>query len=208
MLTDDPFTPDVGQFEINIGGFMEDRDNLVVTAPIIDVNYGLIKNVQLTMATAYISSVDENGWDALELAVKWNFYSNELFSMAVSPLYVNYPVETIFNEGERYAISFPMNFQFNARWSLVLTPSYIYQSTADEHPELGTYLQYALERHNFYVELFMEESKDYDATFSLANFGYSWQYNDSVVLMLSVGREIRAEEREATIAYSGLQLVF
>ena len=208
MLTDDPFVPNVGQFEVNFSAAMQESDHRVITAPIVDLNYGVMENVELTAAMGYIVSDERNDWDALELAFKWMFYGGDFFSIALSPKYLNYPVKTIFNEGQILEVNFPMNFQFSETWSLVLSPNYVYRTSEEQHPELGTYLQYSGGNHNFYVEFFMEESKDYDATFMLVNFGYLWQFHDNVAFMLSLGRELKAEEQEATIAYSGLQLLF
>ena len=208
MLTEDPFVPNKGQFEVNVAAFIEDRENPVLTAPIIDVNYGIIENVQLTLVAGYISTENERGWDAFEFAFKWNFYNGDFFSIAANPKYRDYPVETIFNEGETYEVALPMNFQFNTRWSLVFTPSYIYHALDDKHLELGAYMQYSLKQQNFYAELFTEESKEHDAIFSIVNLGYFWQFHNNVALLFSLGREIRVEEKEATIGFSGLQFLF
>ena len=208
MLSDDPFVPDEGQFEINFAAASEHRDATVITAPILDLNYGLIKDVQITFATGYISTQDQKGWDAFELAFKYNFYSNDFFAIAINPKYISYPVETIFNEGSIYELSVPMSLQLSEDWSWIISLAYIYPNGHDDHLELGSYLQYHYHTQNFYAEVFTEGSKSYDDLFTLVNLGYLYQFQENLAFMLSVGREIRAQEKKATIAYGGLQLLF
>ena len=208
MLSDDPFVPDEGQFEINFSAAGEYRDVTVITAPIIDLNYGLIENVQITFATGYISTQDQKGWDAFELAMKYNFYSNDLFAIAINPKYISYPVETIFNEGSTYEVSIPMSIQLSEDWSWIISLAYIYPNGYDDHLEFGSYLQYRYMHQNFYAELFSESSKSYDDLFTLINIGYLYQFQENLAVMLSIGQEIRAQEKKATIGYGGIQLLF
>ena len=208
MLSNDPFVPDVGQFEINLGAHMEEGNERIIAAPILDVNYGLIQNVQITVAGAYLQDDSRRGFDAFEVGIKWMFYSNDLFAIALNPVYLSYPVKTVFNEGESYKLSVPMSFRFNEHWSWIVDFDYIYPREERDHLELGTYVQYTQGNHNFYGEYFVEQSKYHDALFSLVNFGYLWQFHNHVAFMFSAGQEIRAEEKEANIIYSGLQVTF
>ena len=207
-LSNDPFIPDVGQFEINLGAHIEQGRERVIAAPIIDANYGVFKNVQITGVLAYATDGDQRGFDAFEFSVKWKFYDDNFFAIALNPVYFSYPVSTVFNEGEVYKLSVPMSFVFSENWSWLIDLSYIYPREERDHFELGTYLQYTQGTQNVYLEYFAEESKYHDAIFSLLNVGYLWQFHDYVAWMVSVGREIRAEEKEATIAYSALQFTF
>ena len=208
MLSDDPFVPNLGQFEVNIAGGVESRDKTVVTAPIVDLNYGLIKNVQITFATGYINSTTQNDWDAFELAFKWNFYSDDVFAMAINPKYLVYPTNSIFNEGDVYEVSFPMNINLNATLNLVLSPAYIAPINDNNHFEFGSYLQYTKENHSLYTEIFVEEAKEFATIFTLVNFGYLWQFHPHIAFMLSLGKEIKSSEKEAFISYSGLQFIY
>ena len=208
MLSDDPFVPKKGSFEFNFAATFEDGNEKILTAPIVDTNYALSDTLQLTLATGYIESHHKSDWDAYEISMKWNFYQNDFFAIALTPIYRDYPVHTVFNEGKSYKVGFPMAFRFTKGWSLVVTPNYVFLNTQDNHLELGSYLKYSYRQHDFFAEVFTESAKEYHALFTLVNFGYMWQFHEHVGFMLSLGREIRAEEKEATIAYSGLQLTF
>jgi len=208
MLTNDPSVPDVNQFEVNILSRSEYRDIMILTAPVLDLNYGVVKDVQVTLATGYISSNVQKGFDAFEVSSKWKFYSNETFAIAISPIYISYPVETVFNEGEVFTVSIPMSLALTDTLLWILSLDYIMPLEDDNHFEVGTYLQYTLERHNFYTELFLEESKIHNSLFTLLNFGYLYQLDNNWAVMFSVGREIKAEEEEATIGFVGIQLVY
>ena len=208
MLTNDPFVPDVNQFEINTIAVSEHRDTTIFTAPVFDLNYGVVKDVQVTLATGYISSDVQSGFDAFEVSTKWKFYSNETFAIALSPIYISYPLETVLNEGEVFKVSAPMSLTLTETLLWILSLDYIMPFEDDNHLEVGTYLQYTLEQHNFYAEVFSEESKTHDALFTLLNFGYLYQLDNNWAVMFSAGREIKAEEEEATIGFVGIQLVY
>jgi len=209
MLSDDPFVPNKGQYEINLAGGFSQAQEIVTTAPIVDANYGLLEDVQVTFALGYITAPSQKGFDALELAFKWNFYSDDFFAVAVNPKYLSNPVDSIFNEGEVYEVSIPMNFTLSENLSLVVSPAFIYPLTTDEaHLELGGYFKYSYKRSDFFVEYFGEAAKKYNNLFSIVNFGYMMQFHKNVAFMLSIGRELKSPEKEATIVYSGLQFVF
>jgi len=209
MLSDDPFVPDRGQFEINLTGELSEAQERVLTAPILDANYGLVEDLQITFELGYINAPNQKGFDALELAFKWNFYSDDFFAVAINPKYLSNPVDSIFNEGEVYEVSVPMNFTLSENLSLVVSPAFIYPLTTDEaHMEFGSYLKYSYEKSDFFIEYFAESSKKYDDLFSIVNLGYMLQFHENIAFMLSIGQEIKSPEKEATIAYSGLQFVF
>ena len=208
MLTNDPFVPDVNQFEVNMFSLSEYRDKRILIAPVVDLNYGVVKDVQVTLATGYINSDTQKGFDAFEVSTKWKFYSNKSFAIAISPIYISYPLETVFNEGEVFKVSAPMSFALTDTLLWILSLDYIMPFEDDNHFEVGTYLQYTLKRHNFYAEVFSEESKTHDALFTLLNLGYLYQLNNNWAVMLSTGREIKAEEAEAVIGFLGIQLIY
>ncbi len=207
MLSNDPFVPDLGQFEINLAAEFEDRDATIVTAPIIDFNYGLIKDVQFTVEGAYVTSEEQGDFDALELAIKWNFYQDDFFAIAIYPQYLSYPTDSIFDEGEVFALSIPMSFALadDLRW--VVDISYVRAEDA-EHMEMGSYLQYSYSEHDFYFEAYSEEGEHDHERLLLLQLGYLYQFHDNVAFMIALGREIHAEEKKAIIGYSGLQFVF
>ena len=208
MLSNDPFVPNVGQFEINIAGFAESRDTTIIAAPIIDANYGVMQDLQVTFVTAYLLSEEGQGFDAFEVSFKWLFYNDDFFSIAINRIYFSYPVATVFNEGDVYKLSVPTYFKVSKSLGLFVDLAYIHPLEEPHHFELGSYLQYSANNHNFYGELFIEESKNHDRLFVLVNFGYLYQLNNNIAFMASIGRELKAEEKNAVISYGGVQFLF
>ncbi len=208
MKSSDPFVPEKGQFEINIAVSGEHTDDRLFRAPILDFNYGIVENVQITFETAYVSSEVESDFDSFELALKWHFYESELFSIALYPKYKLYPIDSIFNNGETFELSVPLNVALTQNLDLVLDSVYILPKEGVNHFEFGSYLKYKMDKHSLYTELFVENinNKDEDV-FTLGIVGYSYQFHDNIAFMISFGKEITSQN-QATVGYSGLQFVF
>lgn len=208
MKSDDPFVPALHEFEINIAIEAEDEDELLKRLPIVDINYGIYKNVQLTLMGSYIISDEEDDFDSFELAIKWLAYDGDIFSIAVYPKYKSYPIASIFNEGETYELAFPMNFSLSESFNLVLNIVYIYPKIGKEYFEYGGYLEYEHEKHSFFTELFLEEAQEKgEDSLMLGIVGYKYNFYQDISFMLSLGNEIN-NEKKTTIGYSGLQFIF
>ncbi len=212
MKSSDPFVPEVGQFEINVAVEGEHTDEKLFRAPILDFNYGVVKNVQLTLEAAYVITEEEDDFvddfDSFELALKWLFYEGELICIALYPKYKSYPVDSIFNSGETFELSVPLNVALSQNLDLVLNPAYIAPKEGANHFEFGSYLKFKMDKHSFYTELFMENlSNEDEDVFTLGVVGYSYQFHESVAFMISFGKEITSRN-QATVGYSGLQFVF
>ena len=208
MKSNDPFVPSYGEYEINVAVEIEDKDFTLVRAPIIDFNYGIYENVQFTFEGAYVNSDLEDDFDSLEVAFKWHFYEGELFSIALYPKYISYPIESIFNEGETYELTLPMNYILTANLDLVVDITYVYPKNGIEHMEYGTYLKYKINKHTYYTEIFFEDSPHQKGAFILGNLGYMYHFHKDVAFMISAGREMVSDGKKATLGYSGLQIIF
>jgi len=209
MKSSDPFVPSLGEFEINVAVEGEYKENDLVRAPILDANYGIMKNVQLTLESAYVSSDSQDGFDSFEVAIKWLFYEDDFFAIALYPKYKSYPIDSIFNEGETYELTVPMNFALSEKLDFIVDLTYVYHPNhSGEHLEFGSYVKYKNNKHTYYLEIFMEGKEHQKQFFVLGNIGYMYQFHERVGFMISVGKEITYEEKRGTIGYSGLQFVF
>jgi len=208
MITNDPFVPNVGQFEINLASEAEFREHTRINTPIIDVNYGLFEKVQLTFSSAYSFTHENDDINGLEIELKWNFYTNEIFSIALDPVYVFYPILSDFDEGEVYELGVPLNFFLSENLNLVVEPRYVDSQNKKAFFEGGAYLQYTSNQHSFFTELFVEENPDKNELYSLVNLGYTNQFYENIMFMFSIGRDVVAEDKQATVSYLGLQFVF
>ncbi len=208
MKSSDPFVPALHEFEVNIATEGEHKELTLHRIPIIDINYGIVQNVQVTFETAYVNSEVENDFDSFEIALKWHFYESELFSIALYPKYKSYPVESIFNEGETYELSLPMNFRLNDSLDLVTDINYVYLKDSEEHFEFGTYIKYKDDKFSYFVEVFMEEAEHQKDFFTMGIVGFMYQFHENVAFMISYGKEITKGNPRATVGYSGFQFVF
>ncbi len=208
MKSNDPFVPALHEFEINIAVEGEHEEYRLHRAPIIDFNFGLLQNVQLTIETAYAISEHENDFDSFEFAVKWLFYQNDFFAIALYPKFKSYPIDSVFNEGENYELSIPMNFAISKSLDLVTDITYIYPREGEKHFEFGTYLKYKNDKHTYFIELFSEGFNDQNSFFILGNIGYTYQFHENIAFMISYGKELTNTQYRTTIGYSGLQFIF
>jgi hypothetical protein len=208
MVTDDPFTPEVDEMEINFASELENSDRFTVIVPIVDVNYGIYPNVQLTVETAYASLGNAYKSDGVELAIKYNFYHSDVFNIAIYPKYLFYPIATPFNEGESYELQLPLSVQLSEQLEWVTSLSYLYPKKSEKYYEIGTYLAYSNKKHTYFLEIYFEEKPEVNTVATFFNIGYFYQYRDNLGVMGSIGYETVASKKEANVAYVGLQVIF
>jgi len=208
MKINDPFVPNLGEFEINIAIEVERKDDTLVRAPIVDFNYGIMQNVQFTLEGAYINSHNQNDIDGLEVALKWHFYEGEILSVALYPKYKSYPIDSIFHEAEALEISIPVNVILNESFSLVVDTVYVMPKDTQKHLEFGTYLKYKNSKHTFYGAMFFEDNPYENEILIFGAMGYKYQFHKNVAYMISYEKEVGTTDRRAAVLYSGLQFVF
>lgn len=212
MHSNDPFVPSLHEFEVNIAVEGEHREHRLFRAPIIDLNYGIAESVQLTLETAYAhtdkEAYNQSDFDSFEVAVKWLFYEDDFFAIALYPKYESYPAESIFNEGKAYELTIPLNLTLSESLDLVIDFTYVHPLENEEHTEFGTYLKYKDEKQTYFTELFMEEAEHQEHFFALVGIGYMYQFHKSVAFMISFSKEITSSKIRANRGYSGLQFLF
>ena len=208
MITEDPFVPNKGQIELNLASEYEKREHSTVLFPFVDFNYGVTETFQVTVGGSYVFSHDFDDTGAVELAAKWLFYSGDFFAMAIAPVYTSFPIHTDLDEGESYELSLPMSFTLSDNLSLIAALNYVVPQYEKDFYEFGTYLQYGMDQHTFFLEGFFERDAETYHVYSLMNLGYSYQFDPNTALLLSAGRDLDAQEREASIAYVAMQFLF
>jgi len=208
MHSNDPFVPSLGEFEINIAWSGESRDETLQRAPIVDLNYGIIENVQVTLESAYVHTDTADDIDSFELALKWNFYTGSVFAIALYPQYVSYPIESIFGHGEDYELSIPVSIAINEKIDLVVDTTYVIPFEGENHFEFGSYLKYSMQKHTYFAEIFLEEEGNSLEFFTLGSLGYMYQFHEHIAFMISYGVELTTKSTKVTSGYTGLQFVF
>ena len=207
MLTDDPDVPNCGEFEINLASELERRETNTLTIPIVDFNYGIFPKVQFTIESSYIWEKSQHDFGATEVALKYNFYSNDIVSLALYPHYIFYANDSLFKESNSWEIMLPISFKLSEKLSLVSSLSYIKPTKEQSHIEFGSYLEYENNRDSYYVEDYWEEEPQTKDRL-LINLGYLHEFNDGLAFIGSVGYEVQSSQKRATLGYLGLQVSF
>ena len=207
MRTNGPFVPNLGQHEINFALFTQESANASSSAHIIDFNYGIFPNTQLTLETAYINSSSGDDMDGLEASLKWNFLKGNFFSVAIQPRYLFYPVSTRFQSQPRYQVNIPMNFALTQKINIIFETRFAYQTSQGNYKEVGTYLNYILNQYQFFLEAYYTDPQSNTDYSLILKTGTLYQFHKNLALMLSWGKEVHLSQ-EQTEVYSGLQWVF
>ena len=208
MHSNDPFVPKKGQYEVNLAFSTESRDTKLSQFPIIDANYGLTKNLEITLATAYIHENHINDIDAFEAAMKWLFYNGDFFSIAISPVYFSFPINSVYHTGETHAVGMPVNFALSQNLNFVMDFVYINPKNEADHFEMGTYISYSQNKHTYFLEGFSDDISSKTTVPLLLSVGYTYSFSKKMSFLISYGEEIVTQTTKARIFYSGLQLLF
>jgi len=208
MNSNDPFVPNKGQFEVNLAFSTESRDTKLTQVPIIDANYGLTENLEITLATAYIHENHKHDIDAFEAAMKWLIYNDNFFAIALSPAYISFPINSVYHTGETHVLSVPVNFAFSQKWSFVMDFIYINPKNEADHFEMGAYIGYTENKHAYFLEGFSDDISSKTTIPLLLSVGYTYSISKNKSFLISYGEEVVTQTTKAKIFFSGLQLLF
>ena len=207
MLSDDPDVPNWGEFEVNFASELERRETTTLTMPIVDFNYGIFPNFQFSVESGYIGEGGQDDFGAIEVALKYNFYSNDILSLALYPHYIFYANDSLFKESSSWEMMLPLSLKLSENLSLVSNLTYIKSIQEQGHIEFGSYLEYENNEESYYFEGYWEEELQAKGTF-LVNLGYLHEFYEGLAFIGSVGYEVKSSQKRATIGYCGLQISF
>ena len=208
MKTHDPFVPDLGTYEINLSFSSESRDATLKQFPIIDANYGIAKDVELTLATAYTHFNDENDVDAFEVAIKWLMYEGDMFAIAINPAYFSFPHSSAYHTGETHEISIPLSFRISPSVMIAMDSVYINPKNEAAHIEFGSYIRVSHNSHHYFFDLYSDDISSKRRVPLLISLGYTYEIDRNYAFLISYGKEAITQSTKATFFYSALQLAF
>ena len=223
MITDDPGTPGDGHWEDNIAITVDhSRDQTVLDAPLLDLNYGWGDHIQLTlqMPLVILTRPDHGaiaGAGGTEAAVKWRFLDQDNVGLDVS----TFP-RLIFSvshssarrglaeDGTRFQSPIELSKKFGEtevgaeigpHFPTVGQSEWLYGVIAGR--ELSNKTELMAELHGTSRMNFEED------TLTL-NFGFRQELSHHVILICSLGHDIRSPNDEplALVGYFGMQLVY
>ena len=172
----------------------------------MDINYGF-KNLEFTLKSSYTTLGTQEDFEGLKTEIKWLFYGDDFFTMALHPKYISFPIESRFDTGEVYELGLPMNFRLDKSLDLVLNLTYFKPKGIEDHFEFGTYLRYNKDRNSYFLEAYVEESIEHQAFHYLGNIGYRHLYDKDKALLLSLGRDLKTKADKRTLIYVGLLFI-
>jgi hypothetical protein len=219
FVTDDPDIPPPHSWEINIPLSLEhETGESVIEAPVLDVNYGLTKNVELMLEFAFLhattgGSNTEHGLSDTGIGVKWRF----LEESPRAPQIAVYP-QVVIPTGDRrrglgegkasYVLPLVAQKSWGA-WEVFGNVGGVLQNTPGSRNfwyegvavvrEVGPHVELGLEEYG-------NSPTDLDEPSSLGfNAGGIWTVGRSVGVLFSAGHTFRGVATRT--AYLGIQLL-
>ena len=222
MLTDDPYTPGSGNWEIN-AAYQEERtpQEWFRSFPHVDFNYGLGERIQLKYETGWVfvnapptASVKSGPDDSL-FGVKWRFLDQERSGVAMS-VYPQLQLENstgsaargIAEPGPNLFLPVEVAHDFG-KTQLVGEIGYQYFRTQQNEWVVGVLgaLQ-ASETLELLAELRSFSERPFDRGDVLVNFGLRHELGPRFKLLASAGTSVTGGPQAVTfIAYLGIQLL-
>ncbi len=223
MITDDPGTPGDRRWEINLAIAGEHRPNeWLLDAPAVDLNYGLGKNLQLTLQTPLaLRKRSGHGWlgglGGTEAAVKWRFLDEErsgfdlsMFPRVIFNLRTSSVRRGLAEDGTRFQIPlqlarklgpFGLDCEFGPLAGSVGRSEWLYGIVAGIEASKTTSVM---------AELHGSARTNFSRDILTANFGLRHALGAHATWIASLGHEVRAprEETLALVGYCGVQLVY
>jgi hypothetical protein len=222
LVTDDPGTPGDGNWEINIAlTLAQSRNERVIEAPLLDINYGWGDHVQLKYEIAFLV-LDERdagpvgGLSNSLLGVKWRFLDEDKHGVAMSvypQVELNYPTESIrrgfVESGTSFLLPVQVAKTFGA-WEAGAEFGYDFVQHDDDQWIYGIAVGYALTKE---IELLgeihgtvAEDFRDDDVLF---NLGTRWSLSERMTFLFAAGRSFRESDESANLlVYAGMQWTF
>ncbi|HKC66394.1 MAG TPA: transporter [Pyrinomonadaceae bacterium] len=223
LITDDTATVEKGHWEINIATTIERRrDETEQEVPILDINYGLSKTLQLKYEVPYLRVTDEGerartGLGNSNVGMRWRFFENESKGVAISTypqLEFNNPTSSarrgLVDRGAQLLLPVEVThklflFEANEEFGYLVkqhrTDELIYGLALGRH--VSKRLELLGEIHGNALRNFKENEL-------LFNLGGRYELTKHFTLLFSSGRSFRrASTGEPTlILYAGTQLSF
>lgn len=222
LLTDDPFTPSLGRWEINLASATEHEGReWLWEAPILDINYGWGERVQLKAEAPYVfrdgPDSSRSGLGNAALGVKWRFFDSEDEGCFVS-IYPQWEFE-LSRSATRHGLAdgghaFLLPFQLahtRGPVTLYAEAGWQWRETGDEAWIFGCAAECELSES---VALMSEVHAEIEGGAGngtyVFNVGTAIALVEGASLIVSAGRSLRASPRAGPdfLAYFGVQLTF
>ncbi|HVN49046.1 MAG TPA: hypothetical protein VMU30_09550 [Bacteroidota bacterium] len=218
MITDDPFTPEIGHWENNIAvQWTHSGDTHIVQFPAADINYGYNEHTQLKieMPILVITSDEAHsviGRGNVKIGIKERFLDEGTSGIAIST-YPQYQFATATAVGEDDGAQFFLPVEAAktfGKFHLAAELGYNFIKSSSDELQYGIVGGYDVsEQCSFFAELHQENDLQSGGGESIVNIGTHVNINSSLALIASAGTTLHAEMGEQTyLTYLGVQILF
>ena len=213
LITDDPGAPGDGNWEVNLAVTYERlRDERVLEAPLLDVNYGVGERLQLKAEVPFVWQDDLEANERLEefgnpeFGVKWRFLDEGQAGVAVSV----YPQLELDMPDVRFLLPVQVARHFG-RWGVNGEVGYNLVEADEDEWVYGVAVSYEVsERLELVGEVHGEADEDFEEDQLVFNLGFRHAVTDNIGLLFAAGRSLResgADEPDLLV-YVGVQFTF
>lgn len=212
MFTDDARVADYKEWELNPSIQILVTDHLTFSAPHIDLNYGVLPNLQLKVEAPLLLDFKQNqstemSLGVLNFGIKYRFIDEEKYfvSGATFPQY-NFTVDK--------GLLIPVFFEKTiGRVLFGIANAYFIGASNNDRYELGFLSGYRIsERFHMMIEYFhVNNLSKPKSTNGLINLGFRREFNESLFLMGSFGREVLLTnpiEKTHFVSWIGIRKLF
>lgn len=213
LITDDPGTPGDGNWEVNLAVTYERlRDERVVEAPLLDVNYGVGERLQLKAEVPFVWQDDLEADERLEefgnpqFGVKWRFVDERDSDVAVSV----YPQLELHTPDVSFLLPVQIARHFG-RWGVNGEVGYNLVEADEDEWIYGVAVSYEVsEKLELLGEVHGEADEDFEEDQLVFNLGFRYGVTENLGLLFAAGRSLRqsGEDEPDLLVYAGVQFTF
>ena len=224
LITDDPYTPGDGNWEVNVAVTFEQRkDERVLEAPLLDVNYGLGERLQLKVEAPWVTRTDrlddetDTGPGNGTVGVKWRFLDERDAGVSVSVYpqlefnYLGSSVDTgLASPGLQLLLPVQVARQFGP-WGVNFEAGYNLVEEDEDEIIYGLAVSYEVsEALELLGEIHGAADQEFEEDELVFNLGARARLDDDITLLLAAGRSLReSNDTEPQFqVYVGLQFAF
>ena len=215
MITDDPGTPGIGDWEINFSFISElKKHEKEFEIPLLDINYGYNERTQLKVEFPYLFNKTVPGeyqgrLGDVTFGIKYRFLDEDKYGIALSI----YPQITVATEtDERNEYLFPLQIEKSfGKVVLGLDARYASVNGDEDFIQNGVLLGYGFSERLAVMGEFVywAKARKFDDVEGVFNLGLKYQMNDVFTFMTSLGTGLLPSDsnlRTTFISFVGFQI--
>lgn len=224
LITDDPGTPGDGNWEVNVAVTFEQRkDERVLEAPLLDVNYGVGENLQLKIEAPWVTRTDrlddetDTGAGNGTVGVKWRFLDERDAGVSVSSypqLEFNYLGNSVDKGLASPSLQLLLPVQIARHfgpWAVNFEVGYNLVEGDEDEFIYGLAVSYDVsEDLELLGEIHGAADQEFEEDELVFNVGARARVHEDLTLLLAAGRSLRESDgtEPQFLLYLGLQFMF